>query len=279
MLGNVKPYMPALSYEAKNRYNSFYCGLCKALGRQNGISARFMLNYDMALVAMIYDELHGEEYTVRHTGCFANPFKKKDILNPTKGTAFAADVLIMLAYFKLMDNIRDEAFLKKLGCIALLPYLYTKFSKVKRRNYALAEILQRENLNQQVAEKACTDTDSVARPTAMMVKAILTECANKENKFAAGQFGFFLGRVIYLLDALNDRKDDLAGGKFNIFNINNISDEAAKAECFMALGEMAHWYNHITFKQNKEITDNIIYMSLARSIKFAGEEKEENNGK
>ncbi|MBQ8604140.1 MAG: hypothetical protein IJ410_04775 [Oscillospiraceae bacterium] len=272
MLGNVKPYLPQLSEEDRARYNGFYCGLCKTLGRDHGLFSRFMLNYDMAFVAMLYDELHGESYNVKRTGCFANPFKKKDILIPTGGTAFAADVLVMLAYFKLKDNIADENILKKAGCVALCPYFYLKYRHRAKKHPQLAEILAKESRAQLLAEKSGSDIDRLALPTANMVKAIMHRAAPKEKKMDAGQFGFMLGRVIYLIDALCDRKDDEKENKFNIFNIKKLTDEEAKAECFMALGEMAHWYRKLNITEYKAITDNIIYLSLARKIKFAGEE-------
>lgn len=275
MLGNVKPFLPALSEENRQRYNAFYCGLCKTLGKNYGIISRFMLNYDMAFVAMIYDDLKGEEYIAPKEGCFSNPFKKKNILKPTGGTMLAADVLILLAYYKLLDNIYDEGFFKKAGGIAAYPYFLSKVKKAQKSHPRLALVLKEQSESQQQAEKQSTDTDSLARPTAMMTKAILAECAaNEKDRFALGQLGFFMGRVIYLLDALKDRKEDEKQNKFNIFNLQKLTDQQAKEECFMALGEMAWWYKQIEFGPNKDIIDNIIYIAMARNIKFANEEME-----
>lgn len=278
MLGTVKPYMPSLSDEAKRMYNAFYCGLCETLSKQNGFFTRFLLSYDMALTAMLYDDFHSESGDVQLKACAANPFRKKEILSATKGTAFAADVLIMLAYFKILDNIRDEKFIKKAGFIILSPYFRLKYRQAKKRHPHLAKVFESENLNQQKAERGDFDTDSLALPTANMVKAIMAECCGQKDSFAAGQFGFFLGRVIYLLDALQDRAEDEKENKFNIFNICRTPPEEAKAECFMALGEMSYWYKQLDLKNSKEVADNIIYMSLARSIQFAGISEGEKNG-
>jgi len=278
MLGNVKPFIPALSEDGKDRYSAFYCGLCRSLGKNHGIFSRFMLNYDMAFVAIVCDGLNGEQYKTEHRACFANPFRKKDILVQTKGTQLAADVLILLAYFKLLDNIYDEKLIKKAACAFLYPYFYIKYKVAAKRLPLLAQVLQTENINQQQYEKTSDNIDTLAMPTAVMVKNILLQCADGENNFALRQFGFSLGRVIYLLDALLDMEQDKKEDKFNIFNLKSTSRDQAKEECFMALGEMAYWYRQLDFKENKEITDNIIFISLARKIKFAGEEKEEENG-
>lgn len=272
MLGNVKPHLPALDEDSKIRYNAYYCGLCKALGRHHGIFSRFMLNYDMVFVAMVYDEMNGEKYAITHTGCFANPFKKKDILCHSAGTEYAADILVMLAYFKVLDNIADEKILKKLFFLATKPYFYMKYRKTAKKRPQLAGILSEESRNQLEAEKSSTDIDRLALPTANMVKSIMQAAAPQEKQADAAQFGMMLGRVIYLTDALCDRKEDEKDNKFNIFNIKQLSDNDAKAECFMALGEMAYRYRKLDIKENRAITDNIIYLSLARRIKFAGEE-------
>lgn len=276
MLGNVKPFLPALSEENRTRYSAVYCGLCDTLGRDYGVISRFLLNYDMAFVALIYDDLHHSPFETQNKGCIANPIKKKDILKATAGTEYAADVLILLAYYKLLDNIYDENFFKKRGCLAVYPYFMAKVSKAQRKQPQLAEIFRQESENQQTAEKTKNDIDSLALPTARMTQAILAGCAAEEGqKFTLAQCGFFLGRVIYLLDALTDRKADEKENKFNIFNILGTSDEKAKEECFMALGEIAHWHKSIEFKDNRDIIDNIIYMAMARKIKFANEEKEQ----
>lgn len=276
MLGNVKPFMPALSDADKDRYSAVYCGLCKTLGNDYGMISRFLLNYDMAFVAMIYDDLHSSRYDTVYESCIANPLKKKNILKATDGTAYAADVLILLAYYKLLDNIYDENFFKKAGCLAVYPYFLVKVQKAQKRHPRLAQVLKQQSENQQLAEKNAVNIDSVAMPTARMTQAILAECTKEEkDSFPVKQCGFFLGRVIYLLDALTDRDTDAKENQFNIFNILKLTEEQAKAECFMALGEMAHWYRQIDFKDNKDIIENIIYMAMARKIKFAGEEKEQ----
>ena len=60
MLGNIAPFTPALSRREKDRYSAFYCGLCKTLGKRYGVFSRFLLSYDMAFTAMVYDGINGD---------------------------------------------------------------------------------------------------------------------------------------------------------------------------------------------------------------------------
>lgn len=269
MLGNIKPYMPALSEDSKKIYSAYYCGLCKNIGKSYGIFSRFMLTYDMAFVAIIYDSLHKDKMTVRNENCFANPFKRKPVLHFSDGTQFAADVLVMLAYHKIKDNIHDESFFNKTLYRAVLPYVYIKYRRAANKNQNLALILKKESQNQIALEKNTADIDSLCMPTAIMTKNILSYCKSDiKSDIALEQFGFFLGRVIYLLDALKDMPEDNSKGRFNVFNLNNISTETAKEECFIALGEMAYWYKQLDFLSYQDIIDNVIYLNLAREIKF-----------
>ena len=277
MLGNIAPFTPALSRREKDRYSTFYCGLCKTLGKRYGVFSRFLLSYDMAFTAMVYDGINGFQARWNNEGCFANPFKKKTVAKNSPGAAFAADVMFLLAYHKLADNINDEKLLKKAACICLYPYFRMKYSRAKKRQPTLARCIESECKKQLRLEKSGADIDSLRRPTSNMTRRIMLECAAESgNKAAAGQFGFFLGRVIYLLDALLDRPQDEAEGRFNPFTASGINARQAKEECFMALGELAFWYRQLDFGPNKEILDNTIYMSLARKIKFAGEKEVEN---
>ena len=82
--------------------------------------------------------------------------------------------------------------------------------------------------------------------------------------------------MAFFLDGLKDMKEDALQHKFNIFNQLGYTAEDAASECYMALGEMAYWYNENEFSANKEILDNIIYLGLGRDIHFSAEEREEN---
>ena len=54
MFGYVRAVEGNFSEEAKSRYQAAYCGLCHTLGRRCGVLARFTLNYDFTLLAMLF---------------------------------------------------------------------------------------------------------------------------------------------------------------------------------------------------------------------------------
>ena len=60
MFGYVLPCKPELKVREWTRYRAYYCGLCKELGREYGLFSRFLLNYDLVLLALCADAARGE---------------------------------------------------------------------------------------------------------------------------------------------------------------------------------------------------------------------------
>lgn len=264
MLGNVIPYKPNLSEEDYSLYKSTYCGLCKTLGKEYGTLSRFALNYDMVFIALIYDEINGVDKNYCRQACFANPIKKKTVRCSDAALVYACDCLVLLTYFKLFDNIKDETFLKKTGNLLILPFVYFKYKKAAKRQAELFEVFKKETAIQNALEKeVCNDIDKISMPTANMTRAIIHTCGGNAD---AQAFGFYLGRVIYLIDALKDKEADSKDGRYNIFENLNYEANICKEECFMSLGEMAYNYKKLEIKSN--IIDNIIYLGLTRAIEF-----------
>ena len=280
MFGSVRPFLGKLSEEDRNTYAAYYCGLCETLHRRYGLISRFLLNYDMVFVALCKDDLSGTQFTVKNRGCIANPFKKKDILDATPGLDYAADVLVMLSYFKAMDNISDEKGAKRLGYILSKPFLHMKYRSAARKWPMLRQVIEKESMSQKAFEDAGADLDSVAMPTENMTRAIMESCTEDEEMLGRlGRFGFFLGRVIYLLDALEDMEEDRSRDRYNYFIKAGKSADEAREDCYMALGELAFWYDRLGMRQHSPILDNIIYMGLYRDIRLVNSQKEEEDGR
>ena len=64
MFGYVTANLKELTDEAKARYQSVYCGVCKSIRRQSSQTARLSLSYDMAFLALLLMTLYEPEETV-----------------------------------------------------------------------------------------------------------------------------------------------------------------------------------------------------------------------
>lgn len=276
MFGYVLPAKPEMRVRDFDTYRAIYCGLCKQLGKSYGVLSRFLLNYDLVLVALVADALSGERGVFRNEGCFANPVQKRPVLHNTPGLALAADSLILLSWHKLQDNLQDEKLPKRAvyGCAA--PALAGMHRKAVQRHPLLAQQLSAQMQRQHALEAAgCASVDEACDPTAKMCEAIFSAAAQTpQQEKVLARLGLFCGQIIYLLDAAEDLEEDAKNSRYNVFSSMGLAPKqataAAKQRCHMAAGEMALCYNLLDVAMYKDILDNIFFLGLPAAIAQAG---------
>ena len=113
MYGYVRPLKPELKIREFERYQAVYCGLCHALAKRFGLLARFCVNYDMTLPILLASDTAP---TVCRKRCIAHPLKKRCVICASPVLDRAADMTMILSYYKCLDDWQDER--KKKGLIA-----------------------------------------------------------------------------------------------------------------------------------------------------------------
>ena len=220
MFGYVRPYQSELLVKEYDQYKAIYCQLCRILGKEYGWLARFSLSYDCTFYAMLALSVSKAEMTECRRCCGANPLKKCRYLE-AEGGAYekAAALSVLLTYHKLLDDKEDESFFKSLGCRLLLPLVSRKAKRAAKKYPFLAELAETATREQAEAEQRKAGIDECAEPTAKLLSALFGELAgeNAGQKAALTQFGYFLGRWVYLMDASDDLTEDAKAGKFNPF--------------------------------------------------------------
>ena len=63
MFGYVIPNQAALDDEAKARYRTAYCGLCRRIGALHGLRGRLTLSYDLTFLNLLLSSLYAVSYT------------------------------------------------------------------------------------------------------------------------------------------------------------------------------------------------------------------------
>ena len=220
MFGYVRPYQSELLVKEYDQYKAIYCQLCRVLGKEYGWLARFSLSYDCTFYAMLALSVSKAELSECRRCCGANPLKKCRYLEAT-GDAYhkAAALSVLLTYQKLLDDKEDESFFKSLGCRLLLPIVSRKAKKAGSKYPFLAELAETATREQAEAERKQAGIDECAEPTAKLLSELFKELAgeNAGQQMALAQFGYFLGRWVYLMDASDDLAADAKEGKFNPF--------------------------------------------------------------
>ena len=94
MFGYIIPDHQLLSDEAKARYRTAYCGLCRRIGALHGFGGRLTLSYDLTFLNLLLCSLYeGETTCVQECGhCPVHPIGNKaggtadpPIIVPTSG--------------------------------------------------------------------------------------------------------------------------------------------------------------------------------------------------
>ena len=107
MFGYILCNKETLEEQEKERYQSMYCGLCKALGNKYGLLERMSLSYDMTFLALFLTAMYEPDETTNKFTCSLHPLHKKaGVSNPY--IDYAADMTIAVSYYKCLDDWDDE---------------------------------------------------------------------------------------------------------------------------------------------------------------------------
>lgn len=211
MFGYIKPETPYLYIKDDTLYKALYCGVCKSIGGQCGQVARLALTYDVAFFSALTHNMAGEDVKIEPKRCVAHWIKKRPIAKRDRLTDFAACLNAVLAYYKLLDDVTDEkkgrikaSFFKKGKKRA--DKKYPLMSKIVAGKYAELRVLEKEN---------CDSLDRVAEPFAMMLKELADYALEEKRSESGGLIFYYLGKWIYLVDALDDYDKDVKKGNYN----------------------------------------------------------------
>lgn len=220
MFGYVKPDKPELKIKDFETYKAIYCSLCKTLGKEYGLFARFLLTYDATFYAIFRKTVFQSKPDCAHRGvCRFNPLKKCNYIETDGCLKDAAALTVIMFYYKVLDNLHDEKFPKKLLSRLVYPYIKIKFNKAVKKYSNYNAIIKSSIEEQARVEDEKTDSiDRAAHPTALSLQKIFSDgIENETQKRVAERVGYCLGRWVYLTDAFDDLEDDLKTGSYNPF--------------------------------------------------------------
>ncbi|MDD5923004.1 MAG: DUF5685 family protein [Eubacteriales bacterium] len=107
MLGYITADTENLKVRDFRIYNGYYCGLCKSIGDNYPEILRTQLSYDLAFFACLLSSVTEEEEITRFEHCIAHPIQKRPVIE-CEAVDYAADLMIILAYEKYLDDVRDK---------------------------------------------------------------------------------------------------------------------------------------------------------------------------
>lgn len=272
MFGYVKIYKPELKIKDYEAYQGVYCSLCKQIGKEYGQLARLTLNYDFTLLALSRLAFADECCGFKDSRCSFNPTKKcKQCINGENELSFAAAAAMIMVYFKLCDDISDSSFFKGLIKRIIRPFFSLKRNKAKKLYPELDEIISNAMLEQsKVENKKNAGIDASAHPSAFAMGKLLCYGFEGETAQKLDRFGYLAGRWVYLADALDDMKDDMKTGSFNVFNKKDKSEEENREYAMGVLNltaaQLTREYESLNPQRFGAILENIVFDGLYNTV-------------
>lgn len=261
MFGYIAINKAEMKFRDFDIYHAYYCGLCKDLKERYGRSGQITLSYDMTFLIILLSGLYEPPAEDSIRNCVAHPFQKH-AARTNEITQYAADMNIVLSYYKCLDDWTDEH--KKTAWInsRLLRSKVKKIEKtypekVKLIRDMLAQISSCEKANEQ-------DLDKMAGLFGEIMAEIFVW---KQDiwKDSLHRMGFFLGKFIYLMDAYEDIDDDIANACYNPFmqfREREDFDDYCKQILTMMIAECSREFEKLPILTHAEILRNILYSGV-----------------
>ncbi len=289
MFGYVKPVMSELLMKDYEFYRSTYCGVCRSMKSHTGIFSNATLTYDsvfLALVRMVY--LPDADFSAKKRRCVAHPLKKRCMLSENEATVYTARAFAILTYYKLLDDLHDEKFLKRAAVTALRPIVAS--AKKRADLTPLAEICA-EKLAEisKLEDTKSPSVDDGAELFGELLGEIFSFGLDGTDKLVTSECGVHLGRFIYAADAAEDYDEDRAAGKYNPYvemyggaELTAENRESIKCALILECKKIEAAVNLMPFGNRYTIENlikNIIYLGLVKRIDFLDKKPEAANEK
>ncbi len=260
MFGYVCASEGELSKAQKQRYGAVYCGICREIRLRAGSLCRLSLQYDMAFLALLLMSLYEPQEHAGSRACWLHPCRKRGYVE-SPFIQYAADMNVMLAYYKTQDDALDEGKLSAKALGKLLERPAETLRETYPRQWAAAEdCLTRLH---KLEEENCPSIDEPASCFGGLMAELMVV---QEDLWAPilRNLGMALGRYIYLVDAMEDYETDRKRGTYNPFLAAGETPDWQRWDRYLVLtmGTCCREFEKLPLVQDKEILNNILYSGV-----------------
>lgn len=280
MFGYVKTDNPNMYVKDTILYQAFYCGLCKSIGKSCGTRCRFALNYDLTFLSVFAHNVLNKDVEIKKERCIVHWLKKRPVAKSTDLSARIARLNVILAHYKLSDDILDagkgrlkQSFFRKGYKKALK--IEPELDKIVRDNFKI--LLGYES-------KKGDSIDIASDSFGLMMKQVAIELFKDQGMGEIGDICYNLGKWIYLIDALDDFDKDLKKGEYNVF-VNAYKDVKTKKDLIKEkssdlqfifgtiLSDITELNKKVQYNFNHDLIDNVLEKGLFVQTKKVMEAK------
>lgn len=245
------------------------------MGNQFGQLERMSLSYDLTFLALFLTALYEPEETLEKIHCPIHPLSKR-MAASNKYIDYAANMSIALTYYKCLDDWNDEK--KKMS------YQYSKHLKKKFDEVEKLYPRQCQSIKESIEKLTKIEKSPVSIPDDAVNcnGRMLTELFVYEEDFWSSSlrnFGYELGRFIYLMDAAIDYEEDQKKENYNPLIKLGIDPKEAKPIMMNAIGNASKEFEALPIVQDAHLIRNILYGGVWQKYLIKLSEKEKKNDK
>ena len=279
MFGYVRVLEGELKINDFGLYRGIYCGLCKTMRHNTGLTSSFTLTYDFVLLALLRSGINNEGFTVRPGKCAVHPIKKRPIAYENESLRYCSAVAAVLTYYKLSDDKNDKDTKKRFAVNAALRQAKRNMKRAFKAfpEYCLEELSEKcAGILSELSELEASGSDSCDRCAdafGRLLSEVFSHCVSpSETADACGEIGYRVGRWIYITDLCDDFEKDIKSGAFNpIVNagFRELPEEMLKATLFREtqLAYKALCRLNITYSDINNIIENILCLGMPEVVR------------
>ena len=241
-----------------DRYREVYCGVCHSLKDQSGQLCRMALTYDMTFLALLLNSLYEPAERKAAERCAAHPTKPQPFAT-SECTEYAADATVVLAYHKLLDDWNDDGKISRRAAAGLLRSAYREASG---RRPSMARAVEKGMADIRAIEQAkSASLDEAANRFGLLLGEVF---AYRDDfwKRDLTALGAYLGKFVYLMDAVMDFDDDVKSGSYNPLVEAGAAPGDMEEALRMIAARAAAAFERLPLEQDIHILRNSIYAGI-----------------
>lgn len=253
-----------LATDEVERYQSIYCGLCRELRKRIGKLCRLGLTYEMTFLILFLSSLYEPKIKIEEFTCKIHPVhKRKSVVSVY--TDYAADMTVALAYHRCIHNKKSE---QRQPRSRLTHDLGEIYRDVQQRYPRQCRAMEEGTENLKRIMNDSTVSDEAINCFGHIIEELFVY---EEDHWSESlrNFGYNLGKFLYLMNAVLKYKKDKKRGSHNVLYALNKTPGEIEDQLSVMIGEAVHQFEKLPVIQDSHLLRNILYIGVWK--KFTGE--------
>ena len=277
MFGYILTSADALPKERHARFRAIYCGLCRSLRQRYGLVGSAALSFDMTFMAMLLNALYEPEEREGDERCAPHPIKAHRYVE-SDAVTYAADMNVVLAYHKCLDNWRDD---KSLLSATEARLLRSAYEAVKARYPEKCAAVEDwlDDIHAIEAEGS-TDIDAPVNATGRALGELFVWRGDDVWADTLREVGDGLGRFIYLMDAYDDLPEDTRKRRYNplkAYRERPDYEVFCQSALTLAVADATRAFELLPIVRDQDIARNILYSGVWSKYALIRQKRKEND--